>query len=86
MTKNGKTVYLEEFSGNSSQIVSLARNVNEKAQDLSGFYVHSGDWILISLNGDPIPKEKISEIQKKYPNGKIIVVTTSKKPKVCLLL
>lgn len=45
---------------------------------LLGQPLPTGDWILLSKNGDAIPLEVIAGIQKNNPNGKLLIVTTNK--------
>ncbi|MCB0370444.1 MAG: hypothetical protein KDD45_13720, partial [Bdellovibrionales bacterium] len=62
----------------------MAKGIYPQALGPVGILNADSVWILISENGEPIPDGKLNEIKSFYPKSKVIIVSTSKQPKVCL--
>ena len=77
LSRNKRAVFIEDYSEDHYELYEYARDAKLKIDQLLGQPIPTGDWILQSQNGDPVPESIIAKFQLENPNSKLLIVTNT---------
>lgn len=77
LSRNKRAVFIEDYSEDHYELYEYARDAKLKIDQLLGQPIPTGDWILQSQNGEPVPESIITKFQLENPNSKLLIVSNT---------
>lgn len=77
LSRNKRAVFIEDYSEDHYELYEYARDAKVKIDQLLGQPIPTGDWILQSRNGEPVPESIIAKFQLENPNSKLLIISNT---------